>query len=522
MATIISSLVGPCVKKLQDIITEKAILILGVKEELRELQGTVNQIQCFLQDAEQRRMEELAVNNWLCELRDSVYDADDIIDSARVEGSKLLEDRPLSSRNSTGCGGISLLSCFPNIQRRHEIAIEIKNLNTRIEKISKLGKKFLTRSEAAPSGQGSTSKPRKSSQLVEPNLVGKEIIHSTRKLVDLILSHKENKAYKLAIVGTGGVGKTTLAQKVYNDQRIKGNFEKHAWICVSRDYNEVTLLKEVLRNIGLQQGQGETIAELQCKLAQTIKGKSFFLVLDDLWKFNVWTDLLRTPLHTASAGIILLTTRDDTVAMKIGVEHTHRVDLMPLEVGWELLWKSMNISEENELQSLRNIGIEIVRKCGCLPLAIKVTASVLASKDQTENEWKKILRKNAWYQSKLPTEIEGALYLSYVELPHHLKQCFLYCALYPEGHAIDRDDLVRLWVAEGFVEEKQGQLLEDTAEEYYYELIHRNLLQPNGSYFDHSECKMHDLLWQLACYLSKEECFVGDPESLRHTSMYKL
>uniref|UniRef100_A0ACD5YZW9 Uncharacterized protein n=1 Tax=Avena sativa TaxID=4498 RepID=A0ACD5YZW9_AVESA len=424
MATIISSLVGSCVKKLQDIITEKAILILGVKEEFRELQGTVSQIQCFLQDAEQRRMEELAVNNWLCELRDSVYDADDIIDSARVEGSKLLEDRPLSSRNSTGCSGISLLSCFPSIQRRHEIAIEIKNIN-RIEKISKLGKKFLTRSEAAPSGQGSTSQPRKSSQLVEPNLVGKEIMHSTRKLVDLILSHKENKAYKLAIVGTGGVGKTTLTQKVYNDQRIKGNFEKHAWICVSRDYNEVTLLKEVLRNIGLQQGQGETIAELQCKLAQTIKGKSFFLVLDDLWKFNVCTDLLRTPLHTAASGIILLTTRDDTVAMKIGVEHTHRVDLMPLEVGWELLWKSMNVSEESELQSLRNIGTEIDRKCGCLPLAIKVTASVLASKDQTENEWKKILHKNAWYQRKLPTEIEGALYVSYVELPHHLKQCFL-------------------------------------------------------------------------------------------------
>jgi hypothetical protein len=467
-------------------------------------------------------MEELAVNNWLCELQDAVYDADDIIDSARLEGSKLLEDHPLSSRNSTGCSGISILSCFPSMQRRHEIAIEIKNLNTRIEKISKLGKKFLTRSEAAPSLQGSMFKPRKSSQLVEPNLVGKEIIHSTRKLVDLILSYKEDKAYKLAIVGTGGVGKTTLVQKVYNDHRIKGNFEKHAWICVSRDYNDVTLLKEVLRNMGLQQGQGETIAELQSKLAEIIKGKSFFLVLDDLWQFNVWTDLLRTPLHAAAAGIILLTTRDDTIAMKIGAEHTHRVDLMPVEVGWELLWKSMNIREENELQSLRNIGIEIVRKCGCLPLAIKVTASVLASRDQTENEWKKILSKNAWNQSKLPTEIECVLYLSYAELPHHLKQCFLYCALYPEGRAIDRDDLVRLWVAEGFVEEKQGQLLEDTAEEYYYELINRNLLQPNGSYFDHSECKMHDLLRELACYLSKEECFVGDPESLRPVSIRKL
>jgi hypothetical protein len=168
MATIIGSLVGSCVKKLQDIITEKAILILGVKEELRELQGTVSQIQCFLQDAEQRRMEELAVNNWLCELRDAVYDADDIIDSARFEGSKLLEDRPLSSRNSTGCSGISILSCFPSMQRRHEIAIEIKNLNSRIEKISKLGKKFVTRSEAAPYGQGSTSTLRTKFQFSTP------------------------------------------------------------------------------------------------------------------------------------------------------------------------------------------------------------------------------------------------------------------------------------------------------------------------------------------------------------------
>jgi hypothetical protein len=132
---------------------------------------------------------------------------------------------------------------------------------------------------------------------------------------------------------------------------------------------------------------------------------------------------------------------------------------------------------------MRNRCIEIVHKCGCLPLAIKVTASVFASTDQMENEWKNILSKNAWYQSKLPTEIDGALYLSYVELPHHLKQCFLYCALYPKGHAIDCDDLVRLWVAEGFVEEKQGQLLEDIAGEYYYELINHNLLQPNSSSF---------------------------------------
>ncbi|KAE8778507.1 putative disease resistance protein RGA4 [Hordeum vulgare] len=138
-----------------------------------------------------------------------------------------------------------------------------------------------------PTGNGPRCKMIRSSNLVEPNLVGREIIRSSRKMEDLVLAHKESKSYKLAIVGTRGVGKTTLAQKIYNDQKIKGSFKIQAWICVSQDYNEVTLLKEVLRNIGVHHEQGETIAELQRKLAETIEGKSFFLVLDDVWHSNL-------------------------------------------------------------------------------------------------------------------------------------------------------------------------------------------------------------------------------------------
>ncbi|VAH72399.1 unnamed protein product [Triticum turgidum subsp. durum] len=296
----------------------------------------------------------------------------------------------------------------------------------------------------------------------------------------------------------------------------------HAWICVSRDYNEVTLLKEVLRNIGVHHEQGETIAELQRKLAETIEGKSFFLVLDDVWHSNVWMYLLRHVLHETTSRVILVTTRDDQITRRIGVEHTHRVDLMSIEVGWELLWKSMNIEEEKEVQNLRNIGIEIVRKCGHLPLAIKVTASALASRDLTENDWKRFLGKYAGSRSILSDEIEGALYLSYDELSHRLKQCFLYCALYGEDSIIRRDQVTWLWIAEGFIEEQQGQLLEDIAEEYYYELIHRNLLQPCNELFGQVECRMHDLLRQLALNISKEECFIGDVETLRGRNMLTL
>ncbi|XP_037411332.1 putative disease resistance protein RGA4 [Triticum dicoccoides] len=373
-----------------------------------------------------------------------------------------------------------------------------------------------------PTRNGPTSKLIRSCNLVEPNLVGKEIIYSSKKLVDLVVAHKESKSYKLAIVGTGGVGKTTLAQKIYNNQKIKGSFKVQAWICVSQDYNEVTLLKEVLRNIGVHHEQGETITELQRKLAETIEGKSFFLVLDDVWHSNVWMDLLRPALHETTSRVILVTTRDDQISRRIGVEHTHRVDLMSVEVGWELLWRSMNIDEEKEVRNFRNTGIEIVRKCGCLPLAIKVTASALASRDLTENEWKKYLGKYACSQSMLSDETEEALYLSYNELPHRLKQCFLHCALYVEDSIIRCDEVTWLWIAEGFIEEQQGQLLEDTAEEYYHELIRRNLLQPNRFIFDQVQCKMHDLLRQLARNISRAECFIGDVETLRGENMSKL
>ncbi|KAF8665897.1 hypothetical protein HU200_053980 [Digitaria exilis] len=469
MATILESLIGSCAKKLQDIVTDEAILILGVKEELTELQRRMEQIRHFLNDAEKRSIKESAVNYWLSQLRDVMYDADDIIDLARSKGSELLPDHSLSlSSKSSTCSILALSSCFPNIQTRHQVAVKIRSLNKRIENITK-DKVFSSLTIAQPTAEASAPKLRKSSNIVEYNLVGKEIIHACRKLVDLLIKGKENGSYKVAIVGTGGVGKTTLAQKIYNDQKLKGSFKKQAWVCISQDYSEITILKEILRKFEVPYMQ---------------EGNSFFLVLDDMWQSGAWTNVLRIPLHDAGTGIILLTTRLDTVAAEIGVDHVHRVDLMSVDVGWELLWKNMGINEEKYVKNLQNVGMDIVRRCGGLPLAIKVIAKVLATRDKTENEWKKILVK----------EISGALYLSYEELPHHLKQCFVYCAVFHEDAIILRDDIVRMWVAEGFIDEQDGQLLED-------------------SMADLSECKVHDLLRQLAYHLSREECFVGDLES---------
>uniref|UniRef100_A0A453SA33 Disease resistance protein RGA4 n=1 Tax=Aegilops tauschii subsp. strangulata TaxID=200361 RepID=A0A453SA33_AEGTS len=510
MASILDYLVKSCAKKLEAIITDEAVLILGVQEDLKQMQRTMTQIQCFLDDAEQRRTRESAVNNWLSELRGDMYYADDIVDLARSEGGKLLLERDpsSSSRKATStCSGLPFLNCISPIQKRHKIGVQIRDFNAQLDKISKLGERFLKLENMQPKPQALTVKHVRTSHLVEPNLVGKETLHACKSLVELVLAHKGKKPYKVGIVGTGGIGKTTLAQKVYNDRELKGTFSNQAWICVSQEYSEISLLKEVLRNFGVPHEQDETVGELSSKLAVAITYKSFFIVLDDVWQPAVWTNLLRTPLHAAARGVILVTTRHDTVAHAIGVEDVHRVELMSADIGWELLWKSMNIDEERDVENLRNIGVEIVHKCGGLPLAITVTASVLATKEKSEREWRKVAKRSAWSRGNLPTELRGALYLSYDDLPLHLKQCFLYLASYPEDFRMSRDDLIRFWVAEGYVEEHEEQLQEDTAEEYYYELIHRNLLQPDHLYADHSWCKMHDLLRQLAQHISGEESF---------------
>ncbi|EAZ12840.1 hypothetical protein OsJ_02761 [Oryza sativa Japonica Group] len=518
MAAVLDALIVSCIKKLQDIITDNAILVLGVEEELSELVRKTDYIRCSLNDAETTRLDHEAVNNWLGQLRDVMYDVDDIIDLARFKGSILLADHPSSSSSKpTRC---NCPSCHCNIWTRHEVAVKIRSLNKKIANIS--NDELLQDLRRRPHPRnGSIWTPIKTSSIVEPNLVGEEVILACRELVDLVIENKEKKDYKLGIVGTGGVGKTTLAQQIYNDEKITGNFDKHAWVCVSTDSTQTSLLEEVLRIMKIRYGKAKSVEELQNKLKSAIKEKSFFLVLDDVWESNAWTNSLQKPLHAAAKGIVIVTTRNEKVAQEIKVDHTHQVHLMSENVGWDLLWKSMGITEEKQVHHLRDIGIEIVHQCGYLPLAIKIIAKVLISKEKTNDEWKRILSNNSWSMNNLPDELR-ALYLSYSELSHQLKQCFLYCAIYPEHSTINRDDLTSMWVAEGFIDEQKDQLLEDTAVEYYNELIHWNLLQLDLSYFDLGGCKMHGLLRQLVCYLSREECFVGDPESQNGNTMSKM
>ncbi|XP_072963758.1 putative disease resistance protein RGA3 [Typha angustifolia] len=485
MATILRAFVSTCANKLATLIKERVVLVLGVKDELKRLQRRMEIIEGVLEDAERQRIQDSAIDAWLNELKDVMYDADDIIDICRYKGGNLLEDQPSSSSNPLVRCLFPLLSCFSTIRVRHEIGGRIKSLNNRLEEIHKDKVMFSLK-------DGGTNDPRvarasaiMTSPLLDVDVVGTEIEAAAAELVKRIIS-KEGKQHQIiAIVGMGGVGKTTLSQKVYNDPTMKNHFSVIVWTCVSRSYSEIELLKEIIRSSGGDYGRAESIAELHQKLRAVVSGKRFFLVLDDVWQSDVWTNLFRVPLQSGDGnGRILITTRDQNVAKGMGAVHIHEVKQLSIKFGWQLLCKRAYLEREEDVLSLRDVGIQIVKKCGGLPLAIKTVAGILATKEPNKREWEKLLGSDAWSMKKFPEDLTGALYLSYEDLSPELKQCFLYCSFYPEGELLVRENLNRFWIAEGFIKVKRGgdQIMEDTAEEYYNELVRRSLLQldPEG------------------------------------------
>ncbi|XP_040382234.1 putative disease resistance protein RGA4 [Oryza brachyantha] len=522
MAMILSSLAAACASKLAGLIAGRIAAGLGVEGDVRSMQRRMERVIGAVAEAE-RHGEGSAAAAWLEELRDFLYDADDILDLCRCRGGRLLAD----GRPRSGAGGplvaLNLLSSVQRLQARFVIGAQIRRLNGRFEEICK-DRLFLGLAVDDPKAEDGVARgagrvrARTSTPLLDTNVVGKEIKSATDELVEAIMrddGHGEVEV--VAVVGMGGIGKTTLAQRVFNSRRIAGGFPVRAWLCISREYSEADTVKEAIRCCGGDYGRAETLAELHPILRSTVSGKRFFLVLDDVWDAGVWTSLLRLPFHGAT-GRVLITTRDQGVAAKAGAGHSHQVRHLTAHSGWELLYRTACL-DADEIQSLRSVGMAIVAKCGFLPIAVKVIGGLLMTKRRSRAEWERVLGSDAWSMAKLPEEFKGAIFLSYDDLPSRLKQCFLYFSLFPVDFVYWRCHICRQWVAEGFVTESGESTMEELAEECYYELITRSILQPHPGYLaDQSRSTVHDVLRSFAQHLSRRESVCGDLQAVNGSS----
>ncbi len=147
------------------------------------------------------------------------------------------------------------------------------------------------------------------------------------------------------MVGTGGIGKTTLAKKVFNDETIQEAFDKKIWLSMTQEVNEVELLRTALKSAGAGAGDARDSNKtlLVPALVDAIRNKRFFLVLDDVWSERAWDKLLKAPFsHGAAGSHVLVTTRHDTVARGMQAMHPfHHVDKLCPQDAWLLLKKQV-------------------------------------------------------------------------------------------------------------------------------------------------------------------------------------
>nr|CBW30237.1 Disease resistance protein (CC-NBS-LRR) [Musa balbisiana] len=516
MAVVLDAFISGLVGTLKDLAKEEVDLLLGVPGEIQKLQRTLRNIHSVLRVAEKRRIEDEDVNDWLMELKDVMFDADDLLDECRMEAQKWTP-RESDPKPSTSCG-FPFFACFREVKFRHEVGVNMKVLNDRLEEISARRSKLqLHVSAAEPRVVPRVS--RITSPVMESDMVGERLEEDSKALVEQLTKQDPSKnVVVLAIVGIGGIGKTTFAQKVFNDGKIKASFRTTIWVCVSQEFSETDLLGNIIEGAGGNYNREQSRSQLEPLVEGLLRGNKFLLVLDDVWDAQIWDDLLRNPLQGGAAGSrVLVTTRNAGIARQMKAAHVHEMKLLPPEDGWSLLCKkaTMNAEEERDAQDLKDTGMEIVEKCGGLPLAIKTIGGVLCTRGLNRSAWEEVLRSAAWSRTGLPEGVHGALYLSYQDLPSHLKQCFLYCALFPEDHVFRGPGIVRLWIAEGFVEARGDVTLEETGEQYHSELLHRSLLQSHPSHLDYDEySKMHDLLRSLGHFLSRDESlFISDVQN---------
>ncbi|CAL4979377.1 unnamed protein product [Urochloa decumbens] len=403
----------------------------------------------------------------------------------------------------------------------------IKELNQRLDEIRRGAAEFnflanirSSRNRRTIADAEHSSSLKSMSEFDETAIVGEKIERDTKELAQVLLSDENHHDLKVvSIVGMGGMGKTTLAQKIFNEPTDQKHFKVKVWLSITQQFDEAELLRTAIEHAGGVLGGAQDKTLPTRNLTDAMSVGRFLLVLDDMWSDKAWSDVFCVPARKASqkqlGSRILITTRLEHLAPMMGEYfHQHHVRPLDIEDAWSLLKKQLPPDQVVGIDRLKNIETEILKKCEGLPLAIKVIGGLLSTRYPSERDWNVVLTCPTWSVAGLPEQLDSRIYLSYEDLSPQLKQCFMYCSLFPKGEEILEDVVVPMWISEGFIQPPDESSshehgLEEMATEYYRELIRRNLIEPAVKYsLTGYRCTMHDVVRTFAEYMARKESVV--------------
>ncbi|XP_075095575.1 putative disease resistance RPP13-like protein 1 [Nicotiana tabacum] len=474
---------------------------------LEKLRRTLSGFRVVLSDAENKQASNPNVSQWLNELRDAVDSAENLMEEINYEVLRVKVEGQHQNHAEASNQQVSDLNLCLSDESFLNIKDKLEGTTKTLEELQKQIACLGLKDYFFP-GKQETRVPT-TCLVDESDIFGRQTEIET--LVHRLLSvDADGKTYGvIPIVGMAGVGKTTLAKTVYHNDKLKHHFDLKAWFCVSEPYDASRITKGLLQEIGSSNlTVDNNFNQLQIKLKESIKGKKFLFVLDDIWNDNYieWDDL-RIPFAQGEIGSkIIVTTRKESVA-EMMVSRPIIMDILSSEFSWPLFKRhAFENRDPKEHPELEEVGKQIAKKCKGLPLALKTLAGLLRSKSKIE-EWRRILTSEIW---ELPDKsILPALMLSYNDLPVHLKQCFSYCAIFPKDYPFRKKQVIQLWTANGLVQGLQkNETIEDIGNLFFLELQSRSLFErvPESSKNNAEEFLMHDLVNDLAQVASSKLC----------------
>ncbi|KAF0896725.1 hypothetical protein E2562_027066 [Oryza meyeriana var. granulata] len=486
--------------KLSTMLSDEYKLLKGVRKDIEFLHSELGSMNALLQRLADEEELDAQRKEWRDRVRELAYDVEDCIDAFTHH---------LGCRGGDADAGIiqKTLLKMKKLKVRHKIASQIQELKSRVVEESERCNRYHIEA-AAPNSRLVKVDPRLAALYVDVNrLVG--IDRPREKLIELLTEKRGIKV--VSIVGFGGLGKTTLANQVYN--KIKGQYNCSAFVSVSQNPNVRNVLMSILKGLEAHCCDSDDEQELIRRLREYLQNKSYLVVVDDVWSTEAWNIIKCAFIENSFSNGVITTTRIESIAAACCHDYNGQVyRVKPLdELDAKLLFFRRTFGSEDACpEHLRDNAKYILKKCGGVPLAIISIASLLASQEVTCKE------KWDYIQNSLRFELEEnnflgwmkhVLNLSYNDLSHDLRVCLLYLGMFPEDSVIRKDDLVRQWVAGGFVSDKYGRDLEEVAGSYFNDLVNRSMIHLT-EFSKGRKCRVHDLMLDFIVSKSIDENFL--------------
>ncbi|KAL9419667.1 hypothetical protein AB3S75_037438 [Citrus x aurantiifolia] len=542
----VDAVVSYVVETLGDYLIQEVNFLQGVRDEVESLKKELEWMQSFIKDAEAKQAGNNLIRRWVSDIRDIAYDAEDVLGkymlsvhgvndegTSEIEHSPVVDDEGTSQRWQGFFASIKKCSCLSGEKASHResnlfskgkekvtlynIGKEIEALKKRLGDVSRRCESYGLQNIIASDKKELAEKRdldrlkelrKAASFAVEENPVGFE--DDTDLLLAKLLD-KEQRRLVISIYGMGGLGKTTLARKLYHNNDVKNKFDYCAWVSVSQDYKIKDLLLRIIKSFNimtaLEDIETKTEEDLARSLRKSLEAYSYLMVIDDIWHKEDWVSLKSAfPENKIGSRVIITTRIKDVAERSDDRNYVHELRFLRQDESWQLFCEKAFRNSKAE-KGLENLGREMVQKCDGLPLAIVVLGGLLSTK--RPQEWREV-RNHIWRHLRNDSiQVSYLLDLSFNDLSHQLKLCFLYLSLFPEDFVINVEKLIRLLVAEGFIRQDEDRTMEEVAKDILDELINRSLIQVEKRCWGRiSTCRVHDLLRDLAIQKAKELNFI--------------